>query len=98
MPVTRSQLTGGPAYAAFNSKNIQFAEDSSVETALVTDVVSTSLYGDIDEIYRDMVVKASGRPLFYDTASLSTMFPYLAGVVGTTYPGSSDLTCAWNSN
>jgi hypothetical protein len=98
MSVTRSQLTGGPAYAAFNSKNIQFAEDSTVETALVTDVVSASLYGDIDEIYRDMVVKASGRPLFYDTAALSTMFPYLAGVVGTVYPGSSDLPCAWNSN
>jgi hypothetical protein len=98
MSVTRSQLTGGPACAVFNSKNIQFAEDSTVETALVTDVVSTSLYGDIDEIYRDMVVKASGRPLFYDTAALSTLFPYLAGAVGTVYPGSSDLPCAWNSN
>jgi hypothetical protein len=98
MSVTRSQLTGGPAYAAFNSKNIQFAEDSSVETALVTDVVATSLYGDIDEIYRDMVVKAHGRPLFYDTAALTTMFPYLAAAAGTTYPGSSDVACAWNSN
>jgi hypothetical protein len=98
MSVTRSQLTGGPAYAVFNSKNIQFAEDSTVETALVTDVVATSLYGDMDEIYRDMVVKAQGRPLFYDTAALSTMFPYLAAAAGTTYPGSSDLSCAWSSN
>jgi hypothetical protein len=96
--VTRSQITGGPAYAAYNSKNIAFAEDSTVETALVTDVISASLYGDVDEIYRDMVVKASGRPLFYDTAALTTMFPYLAGVIGTNYPGASDVTCAWNSN
>jgi len=98
MSVTRSQLTGGPAYASFNSQNIQFAEDSTVETALVTDVIAASLYGDVDEIYKDMIVKAAGRPLFYDTAALATMFPYLAGVIGTSYPGSSDKTCAWNSN
>ncbi len=98
MSVTRSQLTGGPAYAAFNSKNIAFAEDSAVETALVTDVIETALYGAVDEIYQDMIVKASGRPLFYDTAALLTMFPYLAGVIGTTYPGSTDVPCTWNSN
>ena len=28
MSVTRAQLTGGPAYAAYNSKNIAFAADS----------------------------------------------------------------------
>lgn len=98
MSVTRSTLAGGPAYAAFNSKNIAFAEDSTVETALVTDVVSTSLYGDIDEIYKDMIVRAVGRPLFYDPAQISTLFPYLAGVIGTVYPGSSDKSCVWASN
>ncbi|MGA2176245.1 MAG: hypothetical protein ABSH38_14815 [Verrucomicrobiota bacterium] len=96
--VTRSTLTGGPAYAAFNSKNIQFAEDSSVATALVTDVISTALYGEADEIEKDLIVKASGRPLFYDTAQIATLFPYLAAAIGTTYPGSSDVPCAWNSN
>jgi hypothetical protein len=98
MSVTRSQLTGGPAYASFNSQNIQFAEDSTVETALVTDVISASLYGDIDEIYKDLIVKAVGRPLFYDTAALTTIFPYIASVIGTVFPGSTDKTCTWNSN
>jgi hypothetical protein len=98
MSVTRSQITGGPAYAAFNSQNIQFAEDSKVETALVTDVIATSLYGEVDEIYKDMIVKASGQPLFYDTAALATIFPYLSGVVGTVYPGGTDKPCSWNSN
>ncbi len=98
MSVTRSTLTGGPAYATFNGHTIQFAEDSTVETALVTDVIETSLYGTTDEIYKDMIVKATGRPLFYDTAALSTLFPYLSAAVGTTYPGSADVTCAWNSN
>jgi hypothetical protein len=98
MSVTRSTLTGGPAYAGFNAKNIQFAEDSTVETGLVTDVVSTSLYGDVDEIYKDQIVKARGRPLFYDTANISTMWPYLAAVSGTTYPGSRDTTCVWSSS
>jgi hypothetical protein len=98
MSVTRSQLTGGPAYAAFNSKNIAFANDSTVETALVTDVVETSLYGSIDEIYKDMIVKAGGTPLFYDTANLSTMFPYIAAAIGTVFPGLADKTAVWNSN
>ncbi|HEY3861646.1 MAG TPA: hypothetical protein VGO59_07150 [Verrucomicrobiae bacterium] len=98
MSVTRSQLTGGPAYAAFNGQNIQFTEDSKVETALATDVIATSLYGDVDEIYKDLIVKASGQPLFYDTAALATMFPYLAASVGTVYPGSTDKPCVWNSN
>ncbi|MGO8698559.1 MAG: hypothetical protein ACLQVY_12660 [Limisphaerales bacterium] len=98
MSVTRSQLTGGPAYAAFNGKNIQFASDSSVETALVTDVVDSSLYGSMDEIYRDLIVKAAGTPLFYDPAQISTLFPYLSGTIGTIYPGSSDVTCGWTSS
>jgi hypothetical protein len=98
MSLTRSQLTGGPAYAAYNGQNIQFAEDSNVETALVTDVVEASLYGAVDEIYKDLIVKATGRPLFYDTAAVSTIFPYLGAVIGTVYPGNSDLPCAWNSN
>jgi hypothetical protein len=98
MSVTRSQLTGGPAYAAYNGKNIQFAEDSSVETALVTDVVEASLYGAMDEIYKDLIVKAAGRPLFYDTAAVSMLFPYLGAAIGTVYPGGTDLPCVWNSN
>jgi hypothetical protein len=98
MSVTRSQLTGGPAYAAFNNKNIQFASDSSVETALVTDVVETSLYGSVDEIYRDLIVKASGTPLFYDPAQNATLFPYLSAIIGTTYPGASDVPCSWISS
>src|ERR1700677_968495 len=98
MPVTRSTLTGGPGYAAFNSINIQFTEDSTVQTARVTDVGTTRLDGDIDETYRDMVVKASGTPRYYDTAALATMFPYIAGVIGTNYPGGSDVPCSWKSN
>jgi hypothetical protein len=81
-----------------NSQNIQFAEDSTVETGLVTDVIETSLYGAIDEIYKDMIVKASGRPVYYDTAALATIFPYLAAAIGTVSPGSTDKTCAWNSS
>jgi len=98
MSVTRSQLTGGPAYAAFNSKNIQFAGDSSVDVPMVWEDIDTALYGKIDKIARDLVVKAKGRPRFYDTAALSTLFPYLAMTSGTFCPGSSDVACVWNSN
>ncbi len=98
MSVTRAQLTGGPAYATYNGKNIAFAADSEVRTDLVTDVIGTALYGDVDEIERDFIVKATGTPLFYDTAQITTLFPYLTPIVGTTYPGAAPLSCAWNSN
>ncbi|MGA2749127.1 MAG: hypothetical protein ABSG59_10150 [Verrucomicrobiota bacterium] len=98
MSVTRSQLTGGPAYAAYNSINVQFASDSKVVFDQVWDDVETSLYGKIDKTLRDGLVKASGTPLFYDTAQIGTMFPYLSAVIGTVYPGTTDKACAWNSN
>lgn len=98
MSVTRSQLTGGPAYAAFNSQTIAFAADSKVELAMVQEVVETSLYGAVDEVQKDLVVKAGGTPLFYDTAALGTLFPYLSATMGTVYPGSTDKACTWNSN
>jgi hypothetical protein len=98
MSVTRSTLLGGPCYAAFNSNNIQFVGDVAVEAPVVWDDVETALYGKIDKIYRDLVVKAKGTPRFYDTAALSTMFPYIAGVPGTLYPGATDVACAFNSN
>jgi hypothetical protein len=97
MSVTRAQLSGGPAYAAYNNKIIAFAADSEVRTDLVTDVIDTALYGEVDEIERDFIVKATGTPLFYDTAQLTTLFPYLAPVIGTTYP-TATTPCAWTSN
>ena len=89
MSVTRSQILGGPAYAAFNSKNIQFASDSRIVFEEVWGEVEASLYGMIDKTQRDALVKASGTPLFYDTAQIATLWPYLAAVRGTVYPGSS---------
>jgi hypothetical protein len=98
MSVTRSTLLGGPCYAAFNSQNIQFAGDVAVDAPVVWDDVETALYGKIDKIYRDLIVKAKGQPRFYDTAALATLFPYIAGVPGTVYPGSTDVPCALNSS
>src|SRR5580698_2856195 len=98
MSVTRSTLLGGPCYAAFNGKNIQFVGDVSVEAPVVWDDVESALYGKIDKIYRDLVVKAKGTPRYYDTAALATMFPYLSAAPGTVFPGTSDVACAFNSN
>src|SRR5579863_8999908 len=96
MSVTYAQLSsGGPAYATFNSQTIQFQDDTSVETALVTDVIESSLYGAVDEIRKDLIVKAAGKPRFYDTATLSTMFPWIAAPVGTLAPGNSALPAEW---
>jgi hypothetical protein len=91
-------LLGGPCYAAFNGKNIQFVGDVLVEAPVVWDDVESALYGKIDKIYRDLIVKAKGMPRYYDTAALATMFPYLSAVPGTVFPGTSDVGCAFNSN
>jgi hypothetical protein len=97
MSVTRSTLVGGPCYAAFNSQNIQFVGDVPVDAPVAWEDVETALYGRIDKIYRDLIVKAKGAPRYYDTAALSTLFPYIAGVPGTVYPSSTDVPCALNS-
>ncbi len=65
---------------------------------MVWDDVESALYGKIDKIYRDLVVKAKGTPRYYDTAALATMFPYLSAAPGTVFPGTSDVGCAFNSN
>jgi hypothetical protein len=98
MSVTRSQILGGPAYAAFNSKNIQFASDTQIVFDEVWDDVEASLYGMIDKTQKDALVKAAGTPLFYDTAQITTLWPYLAATRGTLYPTGGDTACAWNSN
>jgi len=98
MAVTRSQLIGGPAYAAYNSVNIQYVGDLDFSVPIKWGDVETALYGKLDKIYEDLVVKVSGAPLFYDTAQISTLWPYLAAPIGTVYPGASDKTCVINSN
>ena len=104
MSVTRIQLSAGPAYAAFNGKNIAFASDCAVRQDLVKDVIAAALYGDVDEIYRDMIVRLSGTPLFYDTANIATMWPYInlnalgGPIVGQVFPGATALPCAITSN
>jgi hypothetical protein len=98
MPVTRSQLSAGPGYATFNSKTVQFNADVDIRTDLVSDVVETSLYGAVDEVYHDMLVKLTGTPTYYDTAAITTMFPYLTGLIGQTYPGASDVPLTFLSD
>jgi hypothetical protein len=103
MSTSRNSLLGGPAYAGFNSKTIQFVGDTSVIAEGVWDDIETALYWKINKVYRDLVVKAKGTPRFYDTAVLATMFPYI-GVpsssfyVGVLFPGASALPLTWNAN
>jgi len=89
MSVTVTNLSGGAAFVAMNSKNIQFESDCSLEMARTTSVLSSALYGKFDEIPTDLLVKFSGTPRYYDTAAISTMFPYTGSfpVPGTFYGG-----------
>jgi hypothetical protein len=104
MSIARSLLTGGPAYVAYGSSPVSFqlADDSKVETAMVTDVISAALFGKFDETYRDMIVRASGTPLFYDpSVTLGTFFPYISQAnvpIGGSIFGTTDVPVTWTSN
>jgi hypothetical protein len=89
MSVTVANLSGGAAFLAMNSKNIQFESDCSLEMAPTTSVLASALYGKFDEIPTDLLIKFSGTPRYYDTGALSTMFPYTGTfpVPGTFYGG-----------
>jgi hypothetical protein len=89
MSVTVANLSGGAAFAVLNGKNIQFESDCALEMAPATAVLSSALYGKFDEIPTDLVIKFTGTPRYYDTAAISTVFPYTGAfpAVGTFYGG-----------
>jgi hypothetical protein len=89
MSVLVANLAGGAAFLSLNSKNIQFESDCSLELAPATAVVSSALYGKFDEIPTDLLAKFSGTPRYYDTAAISTIFPYTGSfpTIGTFFGG-----------
>jgi len=96
MSISRSLLAGGPAYVSFNGAMIPLGEDSRLEIAPVNSVVSAALYGEIDEVYTDLVVKGTGTPLTYD--NLAVVWPYLQPVIGGRIFGNADAPFEWVSN
>jgi len=80
----------------FNGANIPLGEDSRLEIAPVNSVVSAALYGDIDEVYTDLIVKGTGTPLTYD--NLAVLWPYLQPVIGGRIFGNADAPLQWVSN
>jgi len=96
MSISRALLAGGPAWVSFNGANIPLGEDSRLEIAPVNRVISTALYGEIDEVYTDLMVKGTGTPLTYD--NLATLWPYLQPTIGGRIFGNSDAPLQWLSN
>jgi hypothetical protein len=96
MSISRSLLAGGPAYVNFNGANIPLGEDSRLEIAPVNSVISGALYGEMDEVYTDLIVKGTGTPLTYD--NLTVLWPYLQPTIGQRIFGNVDTPFAWLSN
>src|ERR1700722_2078584 len=98
MSVTVANLFGGAAFVGLNSKNIQFESDCSLEMTPTTSILSSALYGKFDEIPTDLVIKFSGTPRYYDTAAVSTMFPYTGTFPAPgTFFGGGNVTASINS-
>ena len=96
MSISRSLLAGGPAYVNFKAANIPLSDDSRLEVAPATSVISAALYGDIDEAYTDLIVKGTGTPLTYD--NLAALWPYLQPAIGQRIFGNADAPFEWLSN
>ncbi len=96
MSIARSLLAGGPAYINFNGANIPLGEDARLEITPVNRVISAALYGEMDEVYTDLVVKGTGTPLTYD--NLAVLWPYLQPVIGQRIFGNADTALQWLSN
>ena len=96
MSIQRSLLAGGPAHVNFNGANLILAADSKLEIAPVNSVLATAMYGDIDEVYTDLIVKGTGTPLTYD--NLAVIWPYLQPTIGQRIFGNADVPFKWWSN
>lgn len=101
MSITRQTLSRGPACAGFNGQTFQFSSDSKIEVIPAYEEVRAALYGKIDEVLTDTVVRCTGSPLTW--TSLSTLFPYLTPTVGQRLFGNgsaqaTDMPLTWNAN
>jgi len=97
MSVNVANLSGGGAFASFNSKNILILDDSELSIEPVIAALGTALKGDYDGIPTDLIEKFKFTPRYYDTAALSTLFPYIGGIAPGTFFGGSNTPCNINS-
>jgi hypothetical protein len=88
---TRSNLGRGPAHVTYNGATL-FTRDSIVSRhAPAWDGVRTSLYGEVDQFKRDLVIKVA-LPLWGAWENLGTLFPAAAlnPTIGASVFGAAD--------
>jgi hypothetical protein len=96
MSIARSVLNGGPAHLTFKSAAFHLLDDAKLAIEPVTEVLNTSMYGQVDEYYSDLLLKGSGTPLEYGNQSI--LWPYLQPIIGSRIFGDSDSPLAYLSN
>ena len=78
----RSFLASGPASVSITQSGasavvLHLIDDAKLGLDRATVPVTSAIYGDGDEITTDLVVKATGTPMLYDTGgSLPLLFPF----------------------
>lgn len=92
MSVTRSGLVRGPAQVTWNGITMFSKEDIAPRHAPSWDPVLTSMYGEVDKVKKDLVIKIPLR-LWGAWESISVLFPtaVLNPVVGSAVFPASDL-------
>lgn len=92
MSLTRAALVRGPAVVTWNGIKMYTRDDVMPRHAPVWDNVMTSMYGEVDKVKKDLVIKIPVR-LWGAWESLSVLFPsgYLNPTIGASVFGTTDL-------
>ena len=92
--MSRSLLSGGPAYLVFNGLTVQMHEDWTVDNKPESFPVSTNLQGPVAEAIKDTMAVIKFKPIAFGSDilnQLTKLFPYDPSMVGQVIFPQTDL-------
>ena len=91
MGSARSTLISGAAHLSIAGTAIHIADDGDFEINPSFKDIISAVYGPVDEVNDDLLIKISATPLtFVSASSPALILPYLSGLPGALYPSSTD--------
>ena len=99
MSLQRSTLIGGAAGLSIGGTYQHLLDDAKMEFEGAWSDLDSAIYGKTDEISTDLLIKLSGTPLTWASAtSPALILPYIGVAPGTFIPGSADTPVSLVSN
>lgn len=96
MATTRSTLIGGAANFTHSGYTSALAGDGRFDLQGEWSDVNSAMFGLIDQVNSDLLIKISGSPLTFDPHSTpAALYPYLTPSFGAILPGDADTPFAF---